>query len=47
MQQLNISAMFEKVELFNIGQIINHLLLPFPVFQPPFHQDNNAIWHSS
>jgi hypothetical protein len=44
MQQSNISAIFAKVELFNFGQITNHLLLPFPVFQPPFHPDNNAIW---
>ncbi len=46
MQQLNISTIFEKSELFNFGQIINHVLLPFPVFQPPFHPDNNAIWQS-
>jgi hypothetical protein len=32
---------FAKVELFNFGQIINHLLLPFPVFQPPYPPDNN------
>ncbi len=45
-QQSNISAIFVKVELFNFGQITNHLLLPFPVFQPPFPPDNNAIWRS-
>ncbi len=38
-----ISVIFAKVELFNFGQIKNRLLLPF---QPPFHPDNNAIWHS-
>ncbi len=37
---------FAKVELFNFGQITNHLSLPFPVFQPPFCPDNNAIWRS-
>jgi hypothetical protein len=46
-QQSNISAIFVMVELFNFGQITNHLLLPFPAFQPLFHPDNNAIWHSS
>ncbi len=35
-----------KVEHFNFGQISNHLSLPFLVFQPPFHPDNSAIWHS-
>jgi hypothetical protein len=35
-----------KVELFNFVQITNHLSLPFLVFQPPFHPDNSAIWHS-
>jgi hypothetical protein len=45
-QQSNISVIFAKVELFNFGQIINRLLLLFPVFQPPFRLDNNAIWHS-
>jgi hypothetical protein len=39
----NISTIFAKVALFNFGQIINHLFLLFPVFQPPFHPDNNAI----
>jgi hypothetical protein len=42
MQKSNISAI-AKVKLFNFGQIINHLLLQFPAFQPPFHPDNNAI----
>jgi hypothetical protein len=32
---------------FNFGQNTNHLLLPFPAFQPPFRPDNNAVWHSS
>ncbi len=35
-QQSNISVIFAKDELFNSGQITNRLLLPFPVFQPPF-----------
>jgi hypothetical protein len=43
-QQSNIFVMFAKVELFNPGQITNRLLLPFPVFQPPFRLDNKAIW---
>ncbi len=43
---INISTIFAKVEHFNFGQITNHLSLPFLVFQPPFHPDNNAIWHS-
>ncbi len=47
MQQSNISAIFAKVELFNFGQITNHLLLPYPAFQPLFCTDNNAIWRSS
>jgi hypothetical protein len=46
MQPSNISAIFAKVELFNFGQIINHLSLPFLVFQPSFHPDNSAIWHT-
>ncbi len=46
MQPSNISAIFAKVEHFNFGLITNHLLLPVLVFQPPFHQDNSAIWHS-
>ncbi len=46
MQQSNISAIFGKIKLFNFGQIINHLLLPFPMFQPPYPPGNNAIWHS-
>jgi hypothetical protein len=47
MQQSNISAIFAKVELFNFGQIINHFLLPFAAFLPPFRSDNSAIWRSS
>ncbi len=39
-------SIFAKVENFNFGQIINHLLLLFLVFQPPFHPDNSTIWHS-
>jgi hypothetical protein len=35
-QQLNISAIFAKIELFTFKQITNHLLLSFPVFQPLF-----------
>ncbi len=46
MQPSNISAIFAKVEYFKFGQITNHLSLPFLVFQPPFHPDNSAIWHS-
>jgi hypothetical protein len=38
----NISAIFAKVKHFNFG----HLSLPFLVFQPPFHPDNSAIWHT-
>jgi hypothetical protein len=41
-----IKHIFAKVKLFNFGQISNHLLLPFPLFQPPFPLENNAIWHS-
>ncbi len=37
---------FMEAEHFNFGQITNHLLLPFLVFQPPFHPDNSATWHS-
>jgi hypothetical protein len=39
-------SIFVKVEHFNFGKITNHLSLPFLVFQPPFHPDNSAIWHS-
>jgi hypothetical protein len=46
MQPSNISNIFAKVEHFNFGQIINHLSLPFLVFQPPFHPENNTSWHS-
>jgi hypothetical protein len=43
----NVSAIFAKVEHSNFGQITNHLSLHFLVFQPPFHPDDSAIWHSS
>ncbi len=37
---------FYEGRAFKFGRIINHLSLPFLVFQPPFHPDNNAILHS-
>jgi hypothetical protein len=37
---------FCEVELFNFGQIKNHLSLPFLMLQPPFHPDISDIWHS-